>query len=252
MGDFPSQAPRRQPHIILVDGNRHTREDMKGYLSREGYRVTAVGGGSEARALVSAKPADLVIVCLPLPDMSAMDFMRALRGVCETATIILSNKDDVADRVAGLEVGADDYLPRSLHRRELLARIRSMLRRMQFHGETPAGRFRGVTNATTVYRFAGWRLDRLARSLTSDGGEADLSPNEFDLLITFLENPRQILSRQQLLDLLHHGDAAVFDRSIDVQIGRLRRKIERNPRHPLLIKTIRGAGYILDADVAAE
>ena len=251
MSDFPSQAPR-QPYIILVDGDRRAREDMKGYLTREGYRVTAVGSGSETRGLVAAQPADLVIVCLPLPDMPAMNLMRELRGMRDTATIILSDKDDVADRVAGLEIGADDYLPKSLHRRELLARIRSMLRRLQFHGDSPAGKFRGVTSATTVYRFAQWRLDRLARSLTSDGGAADLSPNEFDLLITFLENPRQVLTRQQLLDLLHHGDPAVFDRSIDVQIGRLRRKIERNPRHPSLIKTIRGSGYVLDVDVTAE
>jgi DNA-binding response OmpR family regulator len=251
MSDVPSH-PQRQPHIILVDGNRRAREDMKGYLAREGYRVTAASSGAEARAAVADKPADLVIVCLPLPDMTAMSLMRALRGMRDTATIILSDKDDVADRVAGLEIGADDYLPKSLHRRELLARIRSMLRRLQFHGDSPAGKFRGVTSAKTVYRFAGWRLDRLARSLTSDGGNAELSPNEFELLITFLENPRQILSRQRLLDLLHHGDASVFDRSIDVQIGRLRRKIERNPKHPLLIKTIRGAGYILDVDVAAE
>jgi DNA-binding response OmpR family regulator len=251
MSDLPSQAPRR-PYIILVDGNRRAREDMKEYLSREGYRVTAVGSGAEARVRVSSQPADLVIVCLPLTDMSAMTLMQSLRSMRDTATIILSDKDDVADRVAGLEIGADDYLPKSLHRRELLARIRSMLRRMQFHGESPAGKFRGVTTARTVFRFAGWRLDRLARSLVSDGREAELSPNEFDLLITFLENPKQILSRQRLLDLLHHGDATVFDRSIDVQIGRLRRKIERNPKHPSLIKTIRGAGYILDTDVTAE
>lgn len=251
MSDPPSHVPK-QPHIILVDANRRAREDMKGYLAREGYRVTVVPGGTEARALMSAGPVDLILICLPLPDISVSGLMRALRGMRETATIILSDKDDVADRVAGLEIGADDYLPRSLHRRELLARIRSMLRRLQFHGDSPAGRFRGVTSTRTVFRFAGWTLDRLERSLTSERGEAELSRNEFDLLLTFLENPKRILSRQRLLDLLHHGDSEVFDRSIDVQIGRLRRKIERNPKHPSLIKTIRGAGYILDVDVVAE
>ena len=248
MSDASSQ-PRRQSHIVVVDGNRRAREDMKAYLAREGYRVTALGAGSEVNALLADRP-DLVIICLPLPDM--LNLMHSLRGLRGTATIVLSDKDDVADRVAGLEIGADDYLPKSLHRRELLARIRSMLRRLQFHGDSPVGRSRGGPNTKTVYRFANWRLDRLDRSLTAGGREADLSPNEFDLLITFLENPRQILSRQQLLDLLHRGDPSVFDRSIDVQIGRLRRKIEPNPKHPSLIKTIRGAGYILDVDVSAE
>lgn len=248
MSDASSQ-PRKQSHIVVVDEVRRAREDMKAYLAREGYRVTAVGAGSDVKALIADRP-DLVIICLPLPDM--LNLMHTLRGLRGTATIVLSDKDEVADRVAGLEIGADDYLPKSLHRRELLARIRSMLRRLQFHGDSPVGRGRGGANTKTVYRFANWRLDRLDRSLTAGGREADLSPNEFDLLITFLENPRQILSRQQLLDLLRRGDPSVFDRSIDVQIGRLRRKIEPNPKHPSLIKTIRGAGYILDVDVSAE
>lgn len=250
MSDAKSQS-REQSHIVVVDGDRRAREAMKAYLAHEGYRVTALGAGSEVNASIADGPA-LVIICLPLPDISAINLMHSLRGLRGTATIVLSDKNDVADRVAGLEIGADDYLPKSLHRRELLARIRSMLRRLQFHGDSPAGRARSGPNAKTIYRFAEWRLDRLARSLTTGVSETDLSPTEFDLLITFLENPRQVLSRQQLLDLLHHDDPAVFDRSIDVQIGRLRRKIELNPKHPSLIKTIRGAGYILDVDVAAE
>ncbi|MGH6618144.1 MAG: response regulator transcription factor, partial [Alphaproteobacteria bacterium] len=124
MSDASSQ-PRRQSHIVVVDGNRRAREDMKAYLAREGYRVTALGAGSEVNALIADRP-DLVIICLPLPDM--LNLMHSLRGLRGTATIVLSDKDDVADRVAGLEIGADDYLPKSLHRRELLARIRSMLR----------------------------------------------------------------------------------------------------------------------------
>ena len=169
--------------------------------------------------------------------------------------VMISGKEDVVDRVAGLEVGADDYIVKPFHLRELLARIRSVLRRRDISGNSPAGPAESQTalagtGSRQLLCFSGWILDSEQRILTSPDGELpQLTGGEFDLLVAFASHPKRALTREQLLDYSRSRDAEAFDRSIDVQVGRLRRKIEQDPKRPALIKTVRNVGYMFGADV---
>lgn len=227
-------------HILVVDDQKEICDVVQEYLSGEGYRVSAAHDGAGMRRVLGQAQVDLVILDLMLPGEDGLTLARALRNEQPgIGIIILTGRGETVDRIIGLEMGADDYLPKPFHLRELLARVKSVLRRVHTRtGEAaPPGRSRA--------RFAGWNLDLSSRELTSPGGEeVRLTTGEFDLLAAFVHNANQVLTRDRLLDLARNREAGPFDRTIDVQVGRLRRKLEDDPQNPTLIKTVRGSGYI--------
>lgn len=238
------------PHVLVVDDDPEIRSSVKDYLAGEGFRVTTAEDGAQMRQTLETDPADVVILDVRLPGESGFDLVMELRQASEIPIILLSQKDDLVDRVAGLELGADDYLPKPFHLRELLARLRSLIRRSEVRANGEASLSGEDDENDGSLRFSGWLLDPRRRELFSPGDEPiELSAGEFNLLLAFVERPNRVLSRDQLLDIVYNREAAPFDRSIDVQIGRLRRKIEPNPKRPVLIKTVRGAGYMFSCDV---
>ena len=237
-----------QPHILVVDDDPSIRELLASYLGDNDLRVTTVASGSEMTTAMAESVIDLVVLDLRLNGEDGMHLARRLREESAVPVIIVTGRLEEADRVMGLEMAADDYVTKPFSNRELLARIRAVLRRYQAHSAGPvAAREEGKRRA---YRFAGWELNVLLRRLTAPHGKrVDLSNGEFNLLLAFCEAPRRVLSRDQLLELSRLHGAEVYDRSIDVSILRLRRKIEVNAASPKYIKTERGAGYIFDSDV---
>lgn len=240
-------------HILAVDDDEDIRDLVSAYLTDEGYRVTtAPDAASMARVLESEK-VDLIVLDLRLPDGDGLALLREIRARSGIPLIILSGRVADVDRIVGLELGADDYLTKPFNPRELLARIKAVLRRV---GEAAAAKApeaaarKDEGELRTVVQFAGWELDLAAQRLRSpDGRDVELTRAEFGLLAAFVKRPQRVLTRDQLLDFTHGDGGEVFDRSIDVLILRLRRKIEENPSQPRLIKTERGAGYIFDAKV---
>jgi two-component system OmpR family response regulator len=228
-----------EAHILVVDDDSQVRQLIGRFLRENGYRVTGARDGREMRETLTSADIDLIILDLMMPGTSGLDLCRELRITSSVPIIMLTAKGEETDRIVGLEVGADDYLPKPFNPRELLARIRAVLRRAAAShlGESsPRGR---------LITFGGWTLDTLRREVTSeDGVVVDLSGGEYDVLIAFVEHPNRILSRDQLLELARNRSANAFDRSIDVQISRIRRKLESSGHSPPLIKTVRGAGYI--------
>ncbi|MER9343942.1 winged helix-turn-helix domain-containing protein [Mesorhizobium sp. M0601] len=213
---------------------------LTNYLESQNFRVSAVADSRAMSRVLNEKPVDLTILDMRLADEDGFDIMRQLGSPPEAPIIIITgHRCDEVDRVVGLELGADDYITKPFGLRELLARIRAVLRRSRSTQPQPRGK------KPIRYRFAGWELDMRMRRLRSAAGEATpLTAGEFNLLAAFLKSPQQILSREQLLAASRVHDEEVFDRSIDVQILRLRRKLEVNPSEPKLIVTERGAGYI--------
>ena len=236
-----------QPHILVVDDDAAIRELLTTYLSENEFRVSTAHSGAEMTRLLADNVVDLVVLDLRLSGEDGMQLARGLRETGGIPVIILSGKLDEADRVMGLEMAADDYVTKPFSNREMLARIRAVLRRSQVRAESavpvkPAQR--------RAYRFDGWELNLLARRLTApDGRRVDLSNGEFNLLQALCEAPQRVLSRDRLLELSRLHGAEVYDRSIDVQILRLRRKIEGDPSSPQFIRTERGAGYLFNAQV---
>jgi DNA-binding response OmpR family regulator len=231
------------PHILVVEDDPATRELLAQYLSDYKFQVSLAATAAEGERRLTEEVVDLVVLDLNLPDGDGLALARKLRDGSNIPIVILTGRADEVDRVVGLELGADDYVTKPFSPRELLARVRAVLRRAQ---ATPASR---REHAPRAYRFAGWELRMGTRRLISPEGKAvQLSSGEFSLLAAFLKAPRQILSRDQLLEATRLYDD-VYDRSIDVQILRLRRKIEADPAEPKLIRTERGAGYYFDADV---
>ena len=225
-------------HILVVDDQREICDLVQQYLTSEGYRVSIASDGEGMRKIMAQDPADLVILDLMLPGEDGLSLARRLRQESTIGIVILTGRGETVDRIIGLEMGADDYLPKPFHPRELLARVKSVLRRASTRARPEAA-------AAARVRFAGWHLDLMTRELTSpDGAEVRLTTGEFDLLAAFVNNANQVLSRDRLLDLARNREAGPFDRTIDVQVGRLRRKLEPDPERPTLIKTVRGAGYI--------
>ena len=231
-------------HILVVDDQQEICDVVEEYLTGEGYRVSTAHDGVEMRRVLSQSPADLVILDLMLPGEDGLTLARALRSQSSIGIIILTGRGEIVDRIIGLEMGADNYLPKPFHLRELLAQVKSVLRRVQNRtGDTPH-------QARPRARFAGWNLDLSSRELVSPAGEeVRLTTGEFDLLAAFVNNANRVLSRDRLLDLARNREAGPFDRTIDVQVGRLRRKLGDDPQNPTLIKTVRGSGYILTAPV---
>lgn len=239
-------------HVFVVDDSAPIRELVETYLRGEGFEVTSLADGPALRAAMTAGASpDVVILDLGLPGEDGLSLTRYLRDQHHAAILIASGKGDTMDRVIGLEVGADDYLGKPFDLRELLARVRSLIRR-RTHQEPPARALATAPNSE-IRRFAGWRIDLSAHSLREpDGREVELSTGEFRLLREFVLNPNHVLTRDELMERLHGRTAGPFDRSIDVQVSRLRRKIEVDPEHPTLIKSIRGAGYMFVAQVEAD
>ena len=232
-------------HILVVDDDREIRDLLGRFLSRHGYRVTEAGDGKEMRRALSDWQIDLVILDLMLPGEDGLALCRDLRGSSQIPVIMLTIMGEETDRIIGLEMGADDYLPKPFNPRELLARMKAVLRRARKASATPS-----EAGKRMVLSFAGWKLDCGMRRLESrDGLVVDLSAGEFDLLLAFAEHPQRVLNRDQLLDLTHSRCEIPFDRSVDMQVSRLRSKIETEPKAPQLIKTVRGGGYMLAARV---
>jgi two-component system phosphate regulon response regulator OmpR len=226
--------------ILIVDDDRDVRESMGEYLSGHGYEVTLAEGGEAMRRAIAAAPADVVLLDLNLPGEDGLSLARWLRAEHDVAIIMVTAAGEVVDRVVGLEVGADDYLAKPFDPRELRARLKSVLRRAKGRGAPAAG-----AAATKRVKVGRCSLDLQTHQLFgADGEELPLTGMEFDLLRVFAERPNQVLSRDQLLTHTRNREWEPFDRSIDIRIARLRKKIEANPAKPKTLKTVRGAGYI--------
>jgi len=235
------------PHILVVDDDPDVRRLISDYLTEFGLRASCAADGASMHEALVQNVVDLILLDLKLPAEDGMTLARELRARSGTPIIILTSRKDDADRVMGLELGADDYVTKPFNPRELVARIRAVLRRAQSKDHPGA-----QGEPLRALRFAGWELNLRTRQLTSaDGERVELTQADFALLSAFLGAPQRILSREQLLELSRGHDEEVFDRSIDVQILRLRRKLESNPSRPELLKTERGAGYFLNARVEA-
>jgi two-component system OmpR family response regulator len=234
------------PHILIVDDHREIRELVARVLAREGFRVSAAADGKALRKSLAISRIDLVLLDLMLPGEDGLSLCRAIRAESNVPIIMLTAKGEEVDRVIGLEMGADDYLPKPFGSRELIARIRAVLRRGRIED---AGTARGKTPKR--YQFDRWILDTKSRDLLrEDGVTVPLSTGEYELLLAFAERPRRVLSRDQLLDLARGRAAVAFDRSIDTQVSRLRKKLERDPADPQVIKTIWGGGYMFTPTVS--
>jgi two-component system OmpR family response regulator len=233
-----------QPHLLIVDDDKELCALLSKFLARHGYRVSIAHNGGEMASILEASRVSLVILDLMLPGEDGLALCRQLRATGTLPIIMLTAMGDEVDRIIGLEMGADDYLAKVANPRELLARVRAVLRRA---GAPEAG---APADQKRILEFAGWRLDVTHRQLYSaKDALVPLRAGEFELLLAFVERPQRVLSRDQLLDLSRGRSANVFDRSIDVQISRLRRKIEPDPKEPTLIRTVRNGGYILAANV---
>lgn len=241
-------------HILIVDDDPEICALLTQFLTAQGFEVTAVGDGQALRHRLDAGAVDLVILDLMLPGEDGLSLCRHLRAITGTPIIMLTAMGSETDRVVGLEMGADDYLAKPFSTRELLARIRAVLRRTGQSSSSPStGPTDDSAQAGDVLDFSGWTLDVLRRRLSSpDGVLVEVTSGEFDLLLAFLRHPHQVLSRDQLLDLSRGRVSGPFDRTIDVQVGRLRRKMETDARNPDLFKTVRGGGYVLATDVRAR
>lgn len=232
------------PHILVVDDHREIRDAVTRFLQKSGLRATSATDAADMDQKLAVGSFDLIVLDVMMPGEDGLSVCRRLSASGSCPIIMLTALGDDMDRIIGLEIGADDYLPKPFNPRELLARIKAVLRRSE-RLDSLAGRLAGKT-----VQFAHWHLDVDRRALLSDSGIKDsLSNSEFRLLITFLERPRLILSREQLLDLTAGRSAGPFDRTIDNQVSRLRRKIEADPMRPRIITTVRNGGYCLATDV---
>lgn len=236
----------KQDHILIVDDDAEIRGLLREYLQKQDYRVTTAANGREMHAAMSPTRPDMVILDLMLPGEDGLTLCRDLRAESNLPIIMLTARGDETDRIVGLEMGADDYLPKPFSPRELLARIKSVLRRARSLPENLR------PDEVHSFRFAGWVLDIATRNLTSPQGVVvALSGTEFRLIRIFLEHPNRVLTRDQLIDLMLSRDASPFDRAIDVQVSRLRHRLDEDAKEPVIIKTVRGQGYVFASDVVA-
>ncbi|MBU6266653.1 MAG: response regulator [Sphingomonadales bacterium] len=228
--------------ILLVDDESSLREPLSAYLGRQGFHVDEAANAAEARALLRDTAVDLVLLDVMMPGEDGLSLCRHLVETRAIPIILLTARGEPTDRIVGLEIGADDYVVKPFEPRELVARIRSVLRR--------AGRPQADAVGEEDFLFDGWRLDPLKRRLIDpEGALISISSVEYRLLKAFLEHPRQVLDRDRLLDMVQGREAHLFDRAVDNQVSRLRRKIEADSRNPQLIQTVWGGGYMLAADV---
>ncbi len=228
------------PHLLVCDDDREIRDLLQRFLRQHGYRADTAANATQASKMIDNGRFDLLVLDIMMPGEDGLNLCRRLRAGSSLPIIFLTAIAEETDRIIGLELGADDYVTKPFNPRELLARIRAVLRRS---APEPIASF-------DHYRFSGWSLDPASRELRNpEGAVVPLSTGEYDLLMAFLDRPQRVMNRDQLLDLTRGREAQPFDRSVDVQLSRLRRKIEADPKDPDLIKTIRGGGYILVSDV---
>ncbi|HEX6723465.1 MAG TPA: response regulator [Burkholderiaceae bacterium] len=239
----PPSSPTPAPGVLVVDDDPQIGELLGGYLGTRGFRVGTAANGAQMRERLQREPFDLVLLDLGLPGEDGLHLTGWLREHWHGAIIIVTGRSEAVDRVVGLELGADDYVAKPFDLREILARVRAVLRR------APPN----VATGSSVLRFAGFTLDTKARTLKRDGGEdVALTNGEYELLLAFVQAPHKVQSRDELLNATHGRDAGPYDKTIDVQVVRLRRKIERDAAQPDLIKAVRGAGYVWTADVKRD
>ncbi|ONF97619.1 Transcriptional regulatory protein OmpR [Sphingomonas jeddahensis] len=232
------------PHLLLVDDERSIREPLAQYLTKQGFRVTQVADAEAARTRLGAYAIDLVVLDIMMPGEDGLSLCRYIRATSDVPVILLTARTEETDRIVGLEMGADDYVVKPFSPRELAARIKVVLRRLQTGGA------RQHAPEAGAYAFAGWVLKTGERTLVDRESVAvPLSTGEYNLLHALVTRPRQVLTRDQLLDLTQGREAAAFDRAIDNQVSRLRKKIEPDPKNPQLIKTVWGGGYTLASEV---
>ncbi|MBX9880981.1 MAG: response regulator [Sphingomonas sp.] len=232
------------PHLLLVDDERSIREPLAHFLVKQGFRVTQAGDADQARQRLAAYAIDLVILDIMMPGEDGLSLTRHIRATSELPVILLTAKSEETDRIVGLEMGADDYVVKPFSPRELATRAKVVLRRVA------AGGARLHAPEAGSYGFAGWVLKTGERALIDrEGVSVALSTGEYNLLLALVQRPRQVLTRDQLLDLTQGREAGPFDRAIDNQVSRLRRKIEPDPKAPEIIKTVWGGGYTLACEV---
>ncbi len=233
------------PKILIVEDNTELRGLISKYLKKDGYRISTAGNGREMLSILDKERIDLIILDVMLPGQDGLALCRNLRASSSKPVIIISAKGDELDKVLGLKMGADDYVTKPFSMAELSARIEAVLRRADSNSPVQSD------TQHKGYQFSRWFFDLERRELIEDGDViVPLSTGEFDLLNVFVQRPKRTLSRDQLLDLARGRDTTAFDRSIDTQVSRLRRKIEIDPRVPQIIKTVWGGGYIFAADVS--
>lgn len=231
------------PLVLIVDDDREIRDLLSQFLTKHGYQTKAVSDGQHMWRSLDSHPVDLVVLDLMLPGEDGLSLCQKLRATSTLPVIMLTAIGEDADRIVGLELGADDYVTKPFNPRELLARIKAVLRRVDYASA------KASQLAPKQFAFSGWQLNVAMRELYSpEQVLIPLTASEFDLLVAFVEHPQQVLSRDQLLELTK-GYEAALDRSVDVQLSRLRRKIETNPKAPKIIKTVRGGGYLFTPTV---
>lgn len=229
-------------HILIVDDDFEIRRLAGKFLRENGHKVTPAENAREMREALVREPVDLIILDIMLPGVSGLDLCREIRRASDVPIIMLTARGSDVDRIVGLELGADDYLAKPFNPRELLARIHAVLRRMRAAGG-------GAAPAGARFAFAGWSLDPRSRELTNpEGAVVELSTGEYDLLLTFLEHPQRVLTRDQLMDVAKNRMATGFDRAIDIQVSRLRKKLDAHGGSEM-VKTVRGAGYLFAPEV---
>ncbi len=237
----------RTPHILIVDDDPKIRSGLSKFLTDQGLRVSVAVDGRELLAKLAHANIDLIVLDVMMPGEDGLSLCRKLSGEGSVPIILLTAVAGEMDRVVGLELGAEDYVCKPFNPRELLARIRVVLRRR------PATTATEKTRIVKCYRFADWVLDARARTLTSpSGAHVEVTTGEFDLLQAFVEHPNVVLTRDQLLDLARGRASMAIDRAVDVQVMRLRRKLEADPQTPQLIKTVRNSGYIFTPEVTTD
>jgi two-component system, OmpR family, response regulator len=236
-----------QDHILVVDDDTETRKLLEEYLSKNAFRVTAVGDGKTMREVLDQSRVDLIVLDLMLPGEDGLTLCRNVRAQSDTPIIMLTARGDQTDRIIGLEMGADDYLPKPFNPRELLARIKVVLRRTRSLPENLK------PEKSQSIRFGDWRLDVVSRNLVSASGVVTpLSGGEYRLLRIFLDHSARVLTRDQLMDLMQGRENEPFARSIDVQVSRLRRRLGEDAKEPVIIKTVRSEGYVLTPAVEVD
>ncbi len=241
---------RQDAHVLVVDDDPRVCEMLREFLSGEGFQVSLAAGGDDMRAVIAKSGVDIVLLDLVMPGDDGLTLARELRRDTNVPIIMLTGKGDVIDRIVGLEIGADDYIAKPFHLREVLARIRSVLRRCMPGSESEPPSAATNAMATACLEFDGWRFDPARRTLhNADGTAIDLTTGEYELLRVFVENAGKVLNRDQLMDQAKGREWTPYDRAVDTQIGRLRRKIEPDPAKPVWIKTVRGVGYVFTPQV---
>jgi DNA-binding response OmpR family regulator len=235
------------PQILVVDDDPRIRQMLIRYFEQEGYRVAAASDGVTMRGHLSANSVDIILLDVMMPGDDGLTLAREIRARSDVGIIMLTGRDEMLDRVVGLEVGADDYVAKPFHLREVLARVKSVLRRRK---TSPDPAPLNQAQAADAIRFEGWILDIGRRQLASPAGvEIALTSGEFDLLVTLARQPGRVFDRDTLMDLTRGRTWEAFDRTIDAQIARLRKKVEDNPQKPAFIKSVRGVGYVFTGKV---